>query len=286
MIPLAHFPARRAPRVYLGAIEAGVQRADAAVAAAGGRAQRPARTRSAIISTIRCCCSCRCGCCSASSPRSATALLARGIGIDGAHTRHVRRAVASPPSSSSVELLLPLADRRPRSRARARISCCRRSRRSRARSGRSRGWIAAHAIASAKRAGGAATPDEAAEEAERSRQGLHRHGRAGRDHRGRGAAAAAEHRRFRRHARARGDDAAARHRRHPRGRDDRRPARAVPRAGVLALPGLQGEPRQHRRLRLREGSGRCSAPPTMRGRSRRCCGRRSSCPRPSGCPSC
>ena len=64
----------------------------------------------------------------------------------------------------------------------------------------------------------------------------------------------------------------------PRHGDDRRPARAVPRAGVLAVSGLQGEPRQHRRLRLREGSGRARAAATTAGRSPRCCVRRSSCP--------
>ena len=101
---------------------------------------------------------------------------------------------------------------------------------------------------------------------QRGGEGLHRHRRAGRADRGRGAPAAAEHRRLRRHAGPRGDDAAARHRRDPRHRDRRRRPRAVPRAGVLALPGLQGHPRQHRRLRLREGSRRRSAPPTTRGR--------------------
>ena len=50
--------------------------------------------------------------------------------------------------------------------------------------------------------------------------------------------AAAVDRRFRRHAGARGHDAAPRHRRDSRGRDDRRAARALPRAGVLAHPGL------------------------------------------------
>ena len=68
--------------------------------------------------------------------------------------------------------------------------------------------------------------------------------------------------------------------------DRRRRARAVPRAGVLAVSGLQGQPRQHRRLRVREGSRRARAATTTRGRSRRCCGRRWSCRRPSGCPSC
>ena len=42
-------------------------------------------------------------------------------------------------------------------------------------------------------------------------------------------------------------------------RDDRRSARAVSRAGVFAVSGLQGEPRQHRGLRVREGSGRARA---------------------------
>ena len=76
------------------------------------------------------------------------------------------------------------------------------------------------------------------EDGQRGREGLHRRG-AGRAHRGRGAPAAAEHRRFRRHARARGDDATPRHRRDSRGCDDRGSARALPRAGVLAVPGVQ-----------------------------------------------
>ena len=50
-------------------------------------------------------------------------------------------------------------------------------------------------------------------------------------------------------------------------RDRRRRARAVPRAGVLAVPGLQGQPRQHRRLRLREGSRHAQHAATTRGRS-------------------
>ena len=60
------------------------------------------------------------------------------------------------------------------------------------------------------------------------------------------------------------------HRRHSRERDDRRSARAVPRAGVLAVPGLQGQPRQHRRLRVHQGSRGARTRPTMAGRSRRC----------------
>ena len=84
-------------------------------------------------------------------------------------------------------------------------------------------------------AGDAGQADEAEAGGERGRQGVPRRRRAGRDHRRRGAEAPAEHRRLRRHARPRGDDAAARHRGHSRRRDDRRSARAVPRAGVLAV---------------------------------------------------
>ena len=103
---------------------------------------------------------------------------------------------------------------------------------------------------------------------------------------GRRAQAAAVDRRLRRHARARGHDAAARHRRHPRTRDARRAAGAVPRAGVLAHPGLRGEPRQHRRRRLRQGpdSRRPATSDDAAGICSRCCGRRPSCPRPSGSP--
>ena len=56
-----------------------------------------------------------------------------------------------------------------------------------------------------------------------------------------------------RQPRARGDDAAARHRRDSRRGDARRAARVLPRAGVLAHPGLQGQARQHPRLRVRQG---------------------------------
>ena len=92
-----------------------------------------------------------------------------------------------------------------------------------------------------KRASTATTPDEAAEEANEATKAYLEHRRAGRAHRGRRAAAPPEHRRFRRHPGARSDDAAARHRRHPGSRDDRRPAGAVPGAGVLAVPGLSSE---------------------------------------------
>ena len=129
-------------------------------------------------------------------------------------------------------------------------------------------------VMSAKRPTAATTPDEAAEEASEATKAYLNDRRAGGAHRGRGAAAAPEHRRLRRHAGPRSDDAAARHRRHPGGGDDRRPARAVPRAGVFAVSGVQGEPRQHRGLRVREGSGRARAAPTTRGRSPRCCARR------------
>ena len=70
---------------------------------------------------------------------------------------------------------------------------------------------------------------------------------------GRRAPAVAVDRRLRRHARPRGHDAAARYRRDPRGRDARRSARAVSRAGVLAHPGLSGESRQYPRVRVRQG---------------------------------
>ena len=61
-------------------------------------------------------------------------------------------------------------------------------------------------------------------------------------------------------------------------RDDRRPARAVPRAGVLAVPGLQGEPRQHRRASSSSRIWSRSTAGDDAGRSRRCCGRRSIVP--------
>ena len=65
---------------------------------------------------------------------------------------------------------------------------------------------------------------------------------------------------------------------------DRRPAGALPRAGILALPGVQGQPRQHRRLRVREGPRRPRRDRRREADPRRCCGRRSSCRRPSSVP--
>ena len=283
MIPLARFPARvpgGVPRRHRGR----VQRADAAVAAADGRAQRPARARSATISTTRFCCSCRSGCCSAWSPALATALLARGDRrrtAARAADRHRRRR----PSSSVVfELLLPLliVGRDPE---RVLECCCRRSRPV------ARLLRADHATGRPRRSARRAAAAVASRRRDRRRAGeptkayLETAEQEG-HHRGRGAPAAPEHRRLRRHAGARGHDAAPRHRRHPRRRDDRRPAGAVPRAGVLAVSGLQGQPRQHRRLRVREGSGGARQPRRRRGRSRRCCVRRSSCPRASACRSC
>ena len=164
---------------------------------------------------------------------SATALLARAFGIDGANTltsvivvgrrlrRRLRAAAAARASSDAI-------------RSGCSKSCCRRSRRSPGRSARSRGWIA-RTVSSAKRPAAPAHDRRGGGGGERGRQDVPRHRRAGRDHRGRGAEAAAEHRRFRRHARPRSDDAAPRHRRHPGRGDDRRSARAVPRAGVLAV---------------------------------------------------
>ena len=105
------------------------------------------------------------------------------------------------------------------------------------------------------RAGAAVDAGRSGDGSQRGREGLHRERRAGRHHRRRGTAPAAEHRRFRRHPGARSHDPAPRHRRDQDGRDDRRPARAVSRAGVFAVSGLQGEPRQHRRLRLHQGPG-------------------------------
>ena len=63
------------------------------------------------------------------------------------------------------ELLLPLRDRRPRSGAGARSRCCRRSRRSRARSAPITRWIARTRRQREARRAAASTPDEAAEEA-------------------------------------------------------------------------------------------------------------------------
>ena len=87
----------------------------------------------------------------------------------------------------------------------------------------------------------------------RGGRGLLRGGRAGGADRARRAAPDPVDRRVRRHAGARSDDAPARHRRHARGGHARRTAGAASRADVLANPGLQGEPRQHPRVRVREG---------------------------------
>ena len=133
------------------------------------------------------------------------------------------------------ELLLPLliVGRDPE---RCSSCCCRRSAPvAPARSVRSTRWIAAAGAEHEAPRRRAPTPDEAAEEANEAAKAYLDTGEQEGHHRRRGAPAAAEHRRLRRHAGPRGDDAAPRHRRHPRARDDRRPARAVPRAGVLAV---------------------------------------------------
>ena len=110
-------------------------------------------------------------------------------------------------------------------------------------------------------------PGRSRRRSERGGEGLHRHRGPRRGHQERGAAAAPEHRRLRRHAGPRGDDAASRHRRDPRHRQRRRRPRAVPRAGIFALSGLQGLARQHRRIRLRQGSRSRSAATMTAGRS-------------------
>ena len=83
---------------------------------------------------------------------------------------------------------------------------------------------------------------------------LPRRGRAGGAHRARRAAAAPVDRRFRRHAGARSDDAAPRHRGHSLGCDARGVAHVFPRAGVLAHTRVRRVARQHRRVRLHQGS--------------------------------
>ena len=69
------------------------------------------------------------------------------------------------------------------------------------------------------RAGAAVDAGRSGDGSQRGRQGLHRERRAGRHHRRRGTAPAAEHRRFRRHPGARSHDAASRHRRDQGGGD-------------------------------------------------------------------
>ena len=230
----------------------GVQRADAAVAAARGRAhQSPRRPRHL--------------------PRRSAAAVHPAAAAARAGDRRGHRAAGARPSASALhtlrhrcrcrslafvvvcELLLPLliVGRDPERVLEVLLPTFAPIARA---LGPMTRWIA-RTVPSTRR-GAAADARRSGRGGQRGREGLHRHRRAGRAHQERGAPPAPEHRRLRRHAGARGDDAAPRHRRHPRHRDGRRRARAVPRAGVLALSGLQGLARQHRRLHLRQGPRR------------------------------
>ena len=257
----------------------GVQRADAAVVAAArgtqrssGRARRVPRRAAAAVRPAPAA--------AGSGDATATALFAWAIGLEGTHdvafvvcqrgrVRHRVRARAAGRHRGA------------RTRSASSSCCCRPSLRSPGCSVRLRGGLpGSPRTSNASRR----QPIDRRRGSRRSRSpGVSRERRAGRDHPRRGASSAAEYRGLRRYARARGDDAAPRHRRDSRGRDDWRPARAVPRAGILAVPGLQGQSRQYRRLRVHQGSRAARRQRRRPADHGSACGPRWSCPRPSGC---
>ena len=93
-------------------------------------------------------------------------------------------------------------------------------------------------------------------------------------------------RRLRRHARPRGDDAAARHRRDPVDATLGEVRALFVEQQYSRVPVFRESARSHRRVRLREGPDSAGRSPPTSAWCRNCCGRPTTCPRPSGSPSC
>ncbi len=251
MTPLAPVPARLRHGLP-GLDPGGVQRADAPVAAADGRARRPQRSprplprRSAAAlhpgphpasASAPCWPACSSRGSATSATRASVAIFIVSLVAFVVVCEHLLpMLIVRRDPEEVLDVLLPAFHPIAKADAAADADADRHRRRPRASARRRRPTAARTRLPQTPAA------------AETSRRG-------GRDLGGGGPRAAAVDRRLHRDGRPRGDDAAPRHRRHPRRTPRSHELRdALPRGAVLAHAGLPRQPRQHRRHRLREGS--------------------------------